>query len=72
MATADLCRGQESARFDRAVARLSPTQIARIWGGAAQEFAGSEPKGLLSEMRFDVALVNERGGELRILENAYA
>ena len=56
--------------FDRAVARLSPTQITRIWG-AAQEFAGSEPKGLLTEMRFDVALVNERG-ELRVLENAYA
>ena len=56
--------------FDRAVQRLSPAQIARIWG-AAQEFAGSEPKGLLTEMRFDVALVNERG-EVQIMENAYA
>ena len=56
--------------FARAAERLSRAQITRIWG-AAQEFLANEPKGLLTEVRFDVALVNERG-EMQILENAYA
>lgn len=61
---------KKSRDFARAAERLKPAQIRRIWG-AAQEFVASEPKGLLTDMRFDVALVNQHG-ELRILENAYA
>lgn len=56
--------------FARAVERIRPAQVQRIWG-AAQEFVADKPRGLLTDMRFDVALVNERG-EVQVLENAYA
>ncbi len=56
--------------FARAAERLTRPQIRRIWG-AAQEFMAGEPKGLLTDVRFDVALVNARG-EMQIIENAYA
>lgn len=61
---------KKSRNFARAAERLTPAQIRRI-SGAAQEFVASEPMGLLTDMRFDVALVNERG-EVQIMENAYA
>jgi len=59
---------KHSRSFDSAAARLLPKQIERLMR-AAEEFAGGEPKGLLTEMRFDVALVNEQGA-VHILENA--
>lgn len=59
---------KHSHSFDSAAARLLPKQIERL-RRAAEEFAGGEPKGLLTEMRFDVALVNEQGA-VHILENA--
>jgi len=59
---------KHSRSFDSAAARLVPKQVARLMR-AAEEFAGGEPKGLLTEMRFDVALVNGQG-EVHILENA--
>ena len=59
---------KHSRSFDSAAARLLPKQVARLMR-AAEEFAGGEPKGLLTEMRFDVALVNGQG-EVHILENA--
>ncbi len=59
---------KHSRSFESAAARLLPKQVARLMR-AAEEFAGGEPKGLLTEMRFDVALVNGQG-EVHILENA--
>lgn len=59
---------KHSRSFDSAAARLLPKQVERLMR-AAEEFAGGEPKGLLTEMRFDVALVNGKG-EVHILENA--
>ncbi len=59
---------KHSRSFDSAAARLIPKQVERLMR-AAEEFAGGEPKGLLTEMRFDVALVNGQG-EVHILENA--
>lgn len=59
---------KHSRSFDSAAARLLPKQVQRLMR-AAEEFAGGEPKGLLTEMRFDVALVNGQG-EVHILENA--
>jgi putative endonuclease len=59
---------KHSRNFDSATARLLPKQVARLMR-AAEEFAGGEPKGLLTEMRFDVALVNGQGA-VHILENA--
>ncbi|MBO6896104.1 MAG: YraN family protein [Shimia sp.] len=59
---------KHSRSFEGAAARLLPKQVERLMR-AAEEFAGGEPKGLLTEMRFDVALVNGQG-EVHILENA--
>ncbi|QFT64286.1 YraN family protein [Roseivivax sp. THAF30] len=59
---------KKSRSFDRAAEALSPRQAARICR-VGEEFAGSQPNGLLTEMRVDVALVNGFG-EIRILENA--
>ncbi|MDA5093451.1 YraN family protein [Aliiroseovarius sp. KMU-50] len=56
--------------FARAAERVSRGQMHRILG-AASEFVAKHPKGLLTPMRFDVALVNQ-SGERRILENAFA
>ena len=59
---------KKSRDFTRATESLSYRQIQRILG-AAEEFVGGEPKGLLTEMRFDVALV-DAVGRIEILENA--
>lgn len=52
----------------RAAERVSPRQAARIMT-AAEEFLADGPNGSLSEMRFDVALVDEMG-RIEIIENA--
>ncbi len=53
--------------FSRAAYRLSQRQLARI-SSAAEEFVGTEPLGMLTPVRVDLALVNEHG-ESRIIEN---
>lgn len=59
---------KKSKTFDAAAARLQPKQVQRLMK-AAEEFAGGEPAGLLTDMRFDVALVDGQG-QVHILENA--
>lgn len=59
---------KKSRSFDSARARLGAPQIARIFATAA-EFLGSQPKGQLTETRFDLALVNAQG-DIAIMENA--
>lgn len=59
---------KKSTSFAAAATRLRPTQQKRICA-AAEEFICTEPEGLLTETRFDVALVNA-AGEIDILENA--
>ncbi|MCA0997906.1 YraN family protein [Alloyangia pacifica] len=54
--------------FDQALEHLRWPQIRRLQR-AAEEFAGTQPRGALSDMRFDVALLN-RHGMLRVIENA--
>ena len=61
---------KKSRSFDTAALRIGARQMARITA-AAQEFAAGEPRGLLTEMRVDAALVDGRGG-LRVLPNAFA
>ncbi|SIO40162.1 putative endonuclease [Rhodovulum sp. ES.010] len=61
---------KKSRSFDAAAAHVSPRQIERIMT-AAQEFLDGEPRGQLTEIRFDVALVNGTG-EVRVIENAFA
>lgn len=60
---------KQSKCFERAAESLSTRQMARICG-AAEEYLARAPKGLLTEMRFDVALVNGLG-EIRVIENAF-
>ncbi|WP_243611471.1 YraN family protein [Shimia aestuarii] len=60
---------KQAPDFERAAARVTERQIARIHAGAAHFLAG-EPKGELTPCRFDVALVNATG-ETRILESAF-
>ncbi|OWU83285.1 hypothetical protein ATO6_19295 [Oceanicola sp. 22II-s10i] len=56
--------------FDRALAQLGPGQIARI-GRASCEYTDRHAQGSLTEVRFDVGLVDRRGA-VRIIENALA
>jgi putative endonuclease len=48
---------------------LTPRQFARIYRAAA-EFLAGEPAGELTEVRFDVALVDGTG-QIEIIANAY-
>lgn len=59
----------KSARdFDRAMGLITPAQVTRIHR-TAEEYLGLCPAGLLTETRFDAALVDARG-HVRIEENA--
>ena len=60
---------KKSKSFDRAVAQLSTAQMRRIYA-TAEEYLIGMPKGQLTEVRFDVALVNAHG-EVKIIENAF-
>lgn len=59
---------KKSRSFDRAVQALSPGQQQRLLQ-AAQEYLACEGFDLMTELRFDVALVNARG-EIQLLEAA--
>lgn len=56
--------------FARAAARLSRAQLERIYG-AVSEFLAGAPNGQLTEVRFDVALV-DGVGRMEIIENFWA
>ena len=53
-----------------AAERLGARQVARLFD-CAQEYMGTLPDGLLSEVRFDVALVDATG-RIEVIENALA
>ncbi len=55
--------------FARAAASLSARQMQRIYQ-AAEEFLSGEPAGTLTDVRFDVALVDAHG-QTQIIENAF-
>lgn len=59
---------KKARNFNDAARRISSRQQARICL-AAEEYLGTQPKGLLTPMRVDAAFVNGRG-EVQILENA--
>lgn len=61
---------KKSNSFEAAAQRVSRRQMDRIYA-AASEFIGREPDGQLTEVRFDVAVVDQRGA-VQILENAFA
>ncbi|MBI1417732.1 MAG: hypothetical protein GC146_10965 [Limimaricola sp.] len=55
--------------FDTAAQRIGPRQQARIMASAAA-FLEGEPRGQLTDVRFDVALVDRRGA-VRLVRNAF-
>lgn len=60
---------KKSASFARAATRLGRRQMDRLIA-AASEFLEGEPTGQLTDVRFDLAMVNARG-EVQIMENAF-
>ena len=61
---------KQSKTHAQAAEHLTPRQMARIYASAS-EFLAGEPKGQLTDVRFDVALVDAMG-RVEVLENAYA
>ncbi len=60
---------KQSRNFERAAQSLSARQMRRISSSAA-EYLATQPRGNLTDVRFDVALVNGQG-ETQIIENAF-
>ncbi|MBM1690461.1 YraN family protein [Sulfitobacter geojensis] len=60
---------KKSRSLARAAESLSLRQMQRIYA-SAEEFLGTEPRGSLTDVRFDVALV-DGSGDLQIIENAF-
>lgn len=59
---------KKSRTHDEAARRVRPRQIERIFN-TASEFVAGEPNGQMTEMRFDVALVDSHGA-IKVVENA--
>jgi putative endonuclease len=59
-----------SRTHDLAASYITPGQIARIFA-TVDEFLGGEPKGLLTDVRIDLALVDGMG-RIEVVENAFA
>lgn len=60
---------KQSRDFARAAESLSARQMQRIYR-SAEEFLAGEPAGSLTDVRFDVALVDGQG-HTQIIENAF-
>ncbi|WP_374646883.1 YraN family protein [Tabrizicola sp.] len=59
-----------SRTHDLAASHVTPAQIARIFT-TVDEFLGGEPRGLLTDVRIDLALVDGMG-RIEVVENAFA
>jgi putative endonuclease len=60
---------KKSATFARAAGRLGRRQMDRICASAG-EFLAGEPRGQLTDVRFDLAIVNGLGA-IHVIENAF-
>jgi putative endonuclease len=61
---------KQSRSHDMAASHLSSAQIGRIFA-TVDEFLAGEPKGLLTDVRIDLALVDGQG-RIEVMENAFA
>ena len=61
---------KQSRTHDMAASHVSPAQIRRIFA-TVEEFVANEPRGLLTDVRIDLALVDGQG-RIQVLENAFA
>jgi len=60
---------KKSRSHAQAAARLTHRQMDRIYG-AGSEFLATQPRGQLTDVRFDLALVDEMG-RVHVIENAF-
>jgi putative endonuclease len=60
---------KKSRSHAQAATRLTPEQMDRIYG-AGSEFLATQPRGQLTDVRFDLALVDEMG-RVEVIENAF-
>lgn len=60
---------KKAGSFERAAEQLGPQQIERICNSAS-EYLARAPRGQLTDVRFDLALVDGQG-HVRIIENAF-
>ena len=63
------CEVKKARSFDAAMIRLGEAQMQRIYA-AASEYLAQTPRGQLSEVRFDLALV-DGAGMVQVMENAF-
>jgi putative endonuclease len=61
---------KQSRTHDLAATHISQAQIGRIFA-TVDEFLAGEPKGLLTDVRIDLALVDGQG-RIEVVENAFA
>ena len=61
---------KQSRTHDLAASHISDAQIRRIFA-TVDEFVATEPRGLLTDVRIDLALVDGQG-RIDVLENAFA
>lgn len=61
---------KQSRTLDLAASHVTPGQIARIFS-TVEEFVAGEPKGQLTDVRIDLALVDGQG-RIDVIENAFA
>jgi putative endonuclease len=61
---------KQSSTHDLAASHVTPAQIARIFR-TVEEFLGTEPRGLLTDVRIDLARVDGLG-RIDVIENAFA
>ncbi|MEO0401955.1 MAG: YraN family protein [Pseudomonadota bacterium] len=55
--------------FDSAMSRVTPAQVRRLYA-TGEEYLAGLPNGSLTDVRFDVALVND-AGQVDVVENAF-
>lgn len=68
-ATVVVVEVKKARSLDAAAHRLGRRQMDRLCA-AAQAFCAGEPRGALTDLRFDLALV-DRMGRVRVIENAF-
>jgi putative endonuclease len=61
---------KQSRSHDLAASHLSQSQISRIFA-TVDEFLAGEPRGLMTDVRIDLALVDGQG-RIDVVENAFA
>ena len=60
---------KKSRNFDTALSHVTPAQVRRLFA-TGDEYLGTRPKGSLTDVRFDVAMVDGHG-QVSVLENAF-